>query len=257
MKRTDYGFQLEIYDFLKEENDLASTETPSPLLPDSPYIVNFRNKANGFDLVKTLKDASIKAVVLDPQWKNNLDHLQYGNLGKREARRMTFPPMDNTTIANLIREIDRVMTSGAYLFLWLDKYCLVKSEYDIWLANTDLQPKDLITWDKQKMGMGWRTRSQCEYLLVIQKCDKRNIKSNWKDHSIPDIYSGKTAKELYKEHPHAKPIVLTASLINSVTDVGDYVLDPCAGSFTTLSACEMTGRNFIGCDIITGTEQIL
>ena len=42
---------------------------------------------------------------------------------------------------------------------------------------------------------------------------------------------------------------MTKRLIKSVTKEGDFVLDPCADSFSTLKACESAGRNFIGCDI--------
>ena len=41
---------------------------------------------------------------------------------------------------------------------------------------------------------------------------------------------------------------MTKRLIKSVTKEGDFVLDPCADSFSTLKACESAGRNFIGCD---------
>ena len=38
----------------------------------------------------------------------------------------------------------------------------------------------------------------------------------------------------------------------AVTDEGDIVLDPAAGGWSVFSSCELTNRNFIGCDLING-----
>jgi DNA modification methylase len=38
-------------------------------------------------------------------------------------------------------------------------------------------------------------------------------------------------------------------VIEQLTNEGDLVVDPCAGSFTTLKACLRTNRKFLGCDL--------
>lgn len=43
-----------------------------------------------------------------------------------------------------------------------------------------------------------------------------------------------------------KPVALCEHLIKTYTDVGDLVLDNCAGSCSTGIACHNTGRRFIG-----------
>lgn len=50
-------------------------------------------------------------------------------------------------------------------------------------------------------------------------------------------------------YPTQKPIVLLERIIQLVTDMGDVVLDPFAGSGTTLVAAKMLNRKFIGIDI--------
>ena len=47
-------------------------------------------------------------------------------------------------------------------------------------------------------------------------------------------------------HPTEKPVGLIANLITSVTKPGDLILDPFAGSGSTLVAAKKTGRRFIG-----------
>ena len=48
------------------------------------------------------------------------------------------------------------------------------------------------------------------------------------------------------KHPTQKPVPLLEYLIKTYTDVGDLVLDNCAGSCSTGIACHNTGRRFIG-----------
>lgn len=52
-----------------------------------------------------------------------------------------------------------------------------------------------------------------------------------------------------KIHPAQKPVNLLKQLIELFTDPGDVVIDPCAGSGTTLRACQETGREGYGFEI--------
>lgn len=50
-------------------------------------------------------------------------------------------------------------------------------------------------------------------------------------------------------YPTQKPIILLEQIIKLTTNVGDIVLDPFAGSGTTLVAAKLLGRKYIGIDI--------
>lgn len=86
-----------------------------------------------------------------------------------------------------------------------------------------------------------------EYALVLyrEKLPKFNNKGkmifnwfNWeKDNSYPKI------------HPTQKPIPLLKRLIEIFTDEGDVVIDPVAGSGSTLRACMETNRSCYGFEI--------
>jgi len=57
-------------------------------------------------------------------------------------------------------------------------------------------------------------------------------------------------KAIYpKLHPTQKPVSLLKDLIEIFTDEGDVVIDPCAGSGTTLRASRELGRNSYGFEI--------
>ena len=56
-------------------------------------------------------------------------------------------------------------------------------------------------------------------------------------------------KEYPKIHPTQKPVALMKRLIEVFTDPGDVVIDPCAGSASTLRAAHEIGRNAYGFEI--------
>lgn len=59
----------------------------------------------------------------------------------------------------------------------------------------------------------------------------------------------KDNKNIPKIHPNQKPIKVLQQLIKTFTDTGDTVIDPCAGSGTTLRAAYELGRNAYGFEV--------
>ena len=56
-------------------------------------------------------------------------------------------------------------------------------------------------------------------------------------------------KEIPKIHPAQKPVGVLKKLIETFTDPGDVVIDPCCGSGTTLRAARELGRSAFGFEI--------
>lgn len=56
-------------------------------------------------------------------------------------------------------------------------------------------------------------------------------------------------KDIPKIHPTQKPISVLKKLIETFTDPGDVVIDPCCGSGTTLRAAMELGRRSYGFEI--------
>ena len=59
------------------------------------------------------------------------------------------------------------------------------------------------------------------------------------------------SKEYPKIHPTKKPVNILKRLIEIFTDEGDIVIDPCAGSGSTLQAAYELGRNSYGFEVNT------
>ena len=103
---------------------------------------------------------------------------------------------------------------------------------------------DLITWNKGKIGMGYRTRRIGEYLVVLQKPPIK-AKVTWTEHNIPDVWDEK----IKKIHPHSKPIGLQSALLKATTKDGDIICDPCAGGYSVLEASKNFNVVFIGSNL--------
>ena len=206
---------------------------------------NRRLKLDGRKFLALLPTASIPVAFLDPQYRGVLDKLAYGNEGQRRGmRRSALEQMDAQTIGDFIGGIDRALVPSGHLFLWVDKFHLCEGVRP-WLDGTELETVDLVTWDKATFGMGYRTRRRAEYCVVLQK-HPRKAKGVWRVRNIPDVVQEKASQ---REHPHAKPVDLQGRLMAAVSDVGDLVIDPAAGSFSVLEAARIQQRTFLGCDL--------
>lgn len=204
---------------------------------------------DGCNLLQAIPDKEATAVFFDPQYRTVLDKMKYGNGEERQKRRHALPQMDMETIVKFIHEIDRVLKPSGHLFFWVDKFMLVEGTKS-WFDDTSLKHVDMVTWDKTKIGMGYRTRRRSEYMLILQK-EPTRAKGIWKNHSIPDVWTEAVNRS---DHPHIKPVKLIKTLIEAVTIPGDLVVDPAAGSFKVLDACIETGRQFIGADLTVGEK---
>jgi site-specific DNA-methyltransferase (adenine-specific) len=210
---------------------------------DLKTLSNQKLEMDGLKLLSHLKDKEIKLCFFDPQYRGVLDKMNYGNEGERQSGRASLEQMSEETIISFIKEIDRVLVPSGHMMLWVDKFHLCEGVKP-WIDGTTLNLVDMITWDKGKIGMGYRTRRKCEYLVIFQKSPLR-AKGCWKVHDIPDSW----LEKVKKIHPHSKPIQLQTALINATTEEDDYVLDPASGGFSVFESCKLINRNFVGCDL--------
>ena len=217
---------------------------PALKLPRGLYF-NKRLKKDGLNFLSKLPTVTFPVAFFDPQYRGVLDKLAYGNEGKsRGKERANLPQMSEKLIHQFIKGINDVLIKSGHLFLWMDKFHLCTGFAD-WLDETSLEVVDMLTWDKGRIGMGYRTRRRSEYLVVLQK-QPRRAKGVWKVHTIPDVWEEKVKRNGFT---HKKPIRLQSELITAVSNEGDIVIDPAAGSFSVMESCKETKRKFLGCDI--------
>jgi DNA modification methylase len=116
----------------------------------------------------------------------------------------------------------------------------------------DLTLLNIIVWAKSNGGQGSLWRSMHELLPVFRKGGASHINNvelgrfgRWRSNvwTYPGASSlGSDAREGLAKHPTVKPRALLEDALMDVTDRGDIVLDPFAGSGSTLLAAEATER---------------
>ena len=118
----------------------------------------------------------------------------------------------------------------------------------------------------QVLKANMRVVGATEFALVLyrNKLPKfRNTDADGKRHMIFNWFQWRRdGKEYPKLHPSQKPVSVLKQLIEIFTDPGDVVIDPCAGSGSTLRAARELGRPSYGFEVSrdfyrAATEQML
>jgi len=102
-------------------------------------------------------------------------------------------------------------------------------------------------YSPQVLKVNMKVVGNTEYALLFyrDKLPKFNNDGRMIFNSLPFHRDNKTIKI----HPTQKPVELLKDLIRLFTDEGDVVIDPCAGSGSTLLASEMINRKSFGFEI--------
>ena len=139
---------------------------------------------------------------------------------------------------------------GAILFVFMDWRHL----FELTCAGReqDLTLKNLVVWAKDNAGMGTFYRSRHELIFVFKNGDGAHTntfelgqhgryRTNvWEYAGVNTFRTGRLDE--LAMHPTVKPVAMLADAIRDVTERGAIVLDPFAGSGSTLIAAEKTGR---------------
>lgn len=99
----------------------------------------------------------------------------------------------------------------------------------------------------QVLKANMKVVGNCEYGLIFYR--ERLPKFRNKGKMIFNCMDWPRDNESEKIHPTQKPVELLKRLIEIFTDEGDVVIDPCAGSGSTIVAAERMNRNGFGFEI--------
>ena len=213
-------------------------------------------------------DGSFDMVFTDPPYGHNNNN--NGDLISRwEAalgRGDYVPERDNRPIANdgqEANELFKTVLPELYRLLNPGNCCCCCcgggggpdpqfARWSLWLDEV-FSFKQMVIWDKGKMGMGWHYRRSYETVLVGEK---PGAACSWFDgsHKIENIirpgdYGIKKIIPDATEHPTVKPVALAAHFIRLHTQPGGLILDPFMGSGTTLIAAQNEGRRAVGIEL--------
>lgn len=99
----------------------------------------------------------------------------------------------------------------------------------------------------QVLKANMRVVGNCEYALILYRDKLPKFNNHGK--MVFNCLDWQKDSSIEKVHPTQKPVKVLENLIEIFTDKGDVVIDPVAGSGTTLLAAIQTGRQAYGFEI--------
>ena len=192
---------------------------------------------------------SVSTIFTDPPYSSgarNSAALRTRGAMQRAKPGQTWFGSDNLTshgFAMLVRlfaaEALRVSVVGGHMFSFIDW-----RQWPVLAGATEAAGwtiRACLVWDKKSFGMGNGFRQQAEFVLHASL----GTADNFERHDLGTVF--RCARENDSEHPTMKPLALVRELLSAVPD--GVVLDPFAGSGSTLRAAKDLGRKSIGVEI--------
>jgi len=183
---------------------------------------------------------SIDLVVTDPPYG-----IDFQSSWRTETEQFDKLENDDKIDTSFIPKLEKVtkQNSGLYLFTRWDVY----PEWIEAIKQSEFEVKNCIVWNRKIHGMGDLKESYAPQHDFIIYATKGKVELNGKRPT--DIIPKQRVNPEDLEHPTEKPVSLISELVKNSSDKGDLVLDPFAGSGSTLVAAERHDRKYIGIEI--------
>jgi len=198
------------------------------------------------DYIKSLEDGSIDVVLTDPPFGVDIERQKKNSTGK------IYDKFDKASILfelleEVVPELYRVMKKDSHLFMFFAiqfyqrlKDLLTKEGFDV----CDIP----LVWYKGRVGQCQRPEkwlgSSYETCFFAHK---GFLPLALPGRSNVFVYEGDKPGE--KDHPFQKPIKLLRDILNISSLAGATMLDPFAGTASSLIAARKNQMNFYGCEI--------
>ncbi len=201
------------------------------------------------DFLPLILEESVDLLLTDPPYGNNY---VTNRLSSSSTRRNTFTGNVWSVVEEVVPQLDIVLQPNSHIYMFSDPRRIGNT---IELLQPLFRVKNILCWDKGNSGTAGDL--VCGY------------GQNWE----AIVYANKGRRPLNRPrpraiirfpwssnrdpvHPTVKPVEVLKKLILSSTQPGDLVLDPFAGSATTLAAALLTGRQAIGIELDKGFVEV-
>ena len=203
-------------------------------------------EGDAYDVMQQMEDNSIDLIITDSPYSILNKQLATGTTRKLSGK-WSFKTQDLNEAYYL--ELIRILKPGGHYFTFLPSDTKDTNAYNLRqidaAQNAGFTFNKKFIWDKVSIGMGYHGRSRYEQIIFFSKGTRRMPS----DLSIPDLLSHKRIPPKQRIHETQKPTELIIDLIHFSTEPGEWVLDPFAGSFSTIEAALKTRRHSIGIEL--------
>jgi len=213
----------------------------SSLIKNVPYLLH-NGDAYKF-LTEKVEDETIDLVIFDPPWGIDIDIIgsSRGLSGDKTSYYDDSAFSAKGLMEQLLPELYRVMKPNThmYIFFALEHYQYLLDS----LAPYFSVRKSPLIWVKEGGGFtDFEVRFMPRYETILF-CNKglRRLNS-----ACSDVLNFNRPLSVERMHTQQKPVELLQQLIRLSTQFNEIVLDPCAGSFSSIVASTLLGRRSIG-----------
>lgn len=220
---------------------------------------------NCFEILNMIPKKSVNMIFADPPYflSNNGVTCQSGKMvsvNKGEWDKKISPDIMHKYNRKWIKKCKKLLTDDGSIFI----SGTLHNIYSIGMAlvQEGFIILNNITWEKlnppPNLSCKMFTHST-ETILWAKINNNKQQKFNYKimkklnnGKQMKDVWRGSTTSKKEKtcgKHPTQKPLYILEKIILASTDENDIILDPFAGSGTTLVAAKKLKRNFIGIEM--------
>lgn len=182
-------------------------------------------------VLRQLPEAHVDLIVTDPP---------YGVHYQDRFGRTVINDDDPRRVLGAFTDLYRVLKPDS-LCISFYGWGLVDEFFRVWRA-AGFRPVGHIVWVKEYASRERFLRYRHEQAFVLAK-GRPPLPSKPLDDIQPWVYSGNA------DHPTQKAVRILTPLIDTFTQRGQLVLDPFAGSGSTLVAAAITGRRYLGIEL--------
>ena len=217
------------------------------------------HRGDALDLLRTLPDASIDALITDPPYSSG-GFTRGDRTGDTKAKYLQSDSQNQDRLADFAGD-NRDQRGYAYwCTLWLSECLRIVKPSGVACLFTDWRQLPTTTDVLQAGGFVWRgivpwhkpsSRPQagrfnasCEYVVWGSR---GAMPVDYADAVLPGFYQAMPPRE--RDHITQKPLDVMRKLVR-IAPKGGTVLDPFMGAGTTGVAAVLEGRQFVGCEVV-------
>lgn len=193
------------------------------------------------EVLPSIEPASVALLVSDPPYG-----MAFGGFRGVQANVSADGARQGVRIVRqMLFEARPVLRPDAHLYL----FCHWESWPDFYdAASGAVNIKNALVWHKDRGGMGdTATEYARDYEIILYGALGRKPLQGRRDGAV--LRGHPPVRSQDRQHPTEKPVDLLAYLVRKSSEAGDAVLDPFAGSGSSLVAARNLGRRAIGIEI--------
>lgn len=195
------------------------------------------------EVMASMPDTSVDCVITDPPYTERTHGMAKSNKGKgHDIKAVTFSSISDDDLSESLRECGRL--TRRWVIATLDYRHAFKVDQSppeglrtlrigVWV-----KPNPMPQISADRPGQGW------EAIAFMHRAD---VKPAWSGGGKSGVWIHPVSQD--EGHPTVKPLPMVADWVRLFTNHGDTVLDPFAGSGTTLRAAVNEGRRAVGVEI--------